>query len=120
LVAAAKFLVTATKNLFVVPNFVALTKPVLFVFEMGFTVEGRRKVHALRGEYFLGRNSLIGNKLWKDLIDGIAYMKSILRIVHKLFYEFVLERDTAFVFDIKRSSHRDFKREILWYSRRVG
>jgi len=28
LVAAAKFLVEATKNLFVVPNFVAVTKPV--------------------------------------------------------------------------------------------
>jgi len=27
LVAAAKFLVAATKNLFVVPNFVAVTKP---------------------------------------------------------------------------------------------
>jgi len=30
LVAAAKFLVAATKNLFVVPNFVAVTKPFFF------------------------------------------------------------------------------------------
>jgi len=32
LVAAAKFLVAATKNVFVVPNFVAVTKPFCSVF----------------------------------------------------------------------------------------
>jgi len=31
LVAAAKFLVAATKNVFVVPNFVAVTKPIFAV-----------------------------------------------------------------------------------------
>jgi len=34
LVAAAKFLVAATKNLFVVPNFVAITKPFFSVREL--------------------------------------------------------------------------------------
>jgi len=33
LVAEAKFLVAATKNLFVVPNFVAVTKPFFSVYQ---------------------------------------------------------------------------------------
>jgi len=32
LVAAAKFLVAATKDSFVIPNFVAVTKPIISVF----------------------------------------------------------------------------------------
>jgi len=43
LVAAAKFVVTATKYLFVVPDFVAVTKPFFRAFNGLVTMESRRK-----------------------------------------------------------------------------
>jgi len=42
LVAAAKFLVAATKNLTVVPNFVAVTKPFFRVAKLTGSSESRR------------------------------------------------------------------------------
>jgi len=50
LVAAAKFLVEATKKLFVVPNFVAVTKPF-------FSVYVRRKLVSLTGAGIYGGRS---------------------------------------------------------------
>jgi len=73
LVAAAKFLVAATKNLFAIPNFVTVTKPFFSVCFQDNTVNSKREISYFYPAfyYIVSINNVQPSRLGSDRVNGV-------------------------------------------------